>query len=308
MSSVEALGATGAPHDIVGEYLRHIGEIPLLTAEEEVELARSIEVGLIARERLQTGFDPADERYLRQLMHEGKRAHDRFIRANLRLVVSVAKRYSGLGLPLIDLIQDGNLGLDRAVKKYDYTKGFKFSTYATWWIRQSITRALGESGRMIRVPARVAESVGTIRRHHRELEGSLGRRPTPQEVALASGHPVEKVRQYLELDQQPISLELPLGEGDGALLGDLLEDDQVADVIDIVSGRLRHAALHSCLSELPQRDADVLRRRFGLDGTEPRTLEELSEAFGVSRERVRQIEQRALRALRARKFKNLLDD
>jgi RNA polymerase primary sigma factor len=308
MSSIEPLGSAAAPHDILGEYLRSIGAFPLLDAEEEVELARCIEVGVIARERLTTHPGSPDDRLLRQLAREGERAHDRFIRSNLRLVVSVAKRYTGLGLPLMDLIQEGNIGLDRAVKKYDYTRGFKFSTYATWWIRQSITRSLAESARLIRVPVRVAESVGAVRRQFRDLEGTLGRRPTIDEVALASGHPAAKVQQYLELDRQPVSLNLPLGDDDGAMLGDLLEDEQDAEVIDIVSGKLRFHALHECLAELPSRDASVLRRRFGLDGKEPCTLDELSVEFGISRERVRQIEQRGLRALRARQYRDRLSN
>lgn len=310
MSTVQVVGrSAGAPSDIVGEYLRNIARVDLLSAEEEVELARTIEIGLIARERLQGSHDADDAPLLRQLVHEGERAHDRFVRANLRLVVSVAKRYLGLGVPFMDLIQDGNLGLDRAVKKYDYTKGFKFSTYATWWIRQSITRSLAESSRLVRVPVRVAESVTTVRKHFHELESRLGRRPSDQEVALACGHPVDKVRQYLDLDRQPVSLDLPLGDdGDGARLGDLLAEEHDADVTDIVDRRLRSDALRSCLAALPPRDAEVLNRRFGLNGEEPRTLDQLSDEFGVSRERVRQIEQRALRALRAHRFRNLLSE
>ncbi|MCW4385998.1 sigma-70 family RNA polymerase sigma factor [Salinibacterium sp. SYSU T00001] len=308
MSSIEPLGSTAAPRDTLGEYLRSIGHFPLLAPEEEVELARAIEVGVIAREYRSAHPNSPDDALLRQLEHEGEKAHSRFIRSNLRLVVSVAKRYTGLGLPLMDLIQEGNIGLDRAVKKYDYTKGFKFSTYATWWIRQSITRSLAESAQLIRVPVRVAESVATVRRHLRELEGTLGRRPSNAELALATGLPEAKIRQFLELDRQPVSLNLPLGEDDGANLGDLLEDEQDAEVIDIVSGKLRYRALHDCVDQLPTRDADVLRRRFGLDGDAPCTLDELSVQFGISRERVRQIEQRGLRALRNRQFRDRLAD
>ncbi|QEE62309.1 sigma-70 family RNA polymerase sigma factor [Salinibacterium sp. dk2585] len=306
--SIERLGPSGASPDILGTYLRSIGQVPLLSADDEVELAKRIEVGLVARHQLEQEPDSPDASLLRQLVREGERAHDLFIRANLRLVVSVAKRYPGSGLPLMDVIQEGNIGLDRAVKKFDYTRGFKFSTYATWWIRQSITRALADSSRMIRVPARVAEGVGAVRRQMRDMEGRLGRRPTIEEVAAATGGTVEKVREYLELDRQPVSLDLPIGEDDGAILGDLLEDERDAEVVDIVSGRIRLTVIHECIGELPMRDASVLRRRFGLDGNDPLTLEQLSAEIGLSREHVRQIEQRALRSLRARQYRNRLED
>jgi RNA polymerase primary sigma factor len=309
MSSIETSFGQGGPRDVLGEYLSNIGRFPLLEPQDEVELARCIEVGVIAQERLSSQPDTPDALLLRQLISEGARAHDRFVRANLRLVVSIAKRYSGLGLPLMDLVQEGNIGLDRAVKKFDYTKGFKFSTYATWWIRQAITRGLAESARLVRIPVRVAESVSTIRRQHRDLEATLGREPSLEELALASGHPLEKVQQLLDLDRQPVSLSLPLGDdADGAVLGDLIEDDGDSDVVEIVSGSLRLKALHESLSELPPRDADVLRKRYGLDGNEACTLDELSVEFSISRERVRQIEQRGLRALRARQFRDRLAD
>lgn len=295
--------------DAVRDYLQGISVIPLLAAEEEPELARRIEVGVIARERLESGITDAKlSRELQQLISEGEAAYRHFVRANLRLVVSVAKNYVGHGVPFMDLIQEGNLGLDRAVKKFDFAKGYKFSTYATWWIRQSISRCLADSSRLIRIPVHAAEKVVAVRKLYRELETELGRRPTVEELSAETGFTPDKVRIYLDADREPVSIHTPVGEEQDTVLGDLIEDDQHAPVIDIVSAGIRNELLHKCIKTLPERDAKVLKLRFGLDGCTPMTFDQVGEVFGISRERVRQLEQRALRALRAREFRGPLSD
>lgn len=288
----------GASEDAVRDYLQKIGQFPLLTAEDETELARRIEVGVLARARLATGGRsdvPAAD--LRTLIRDGDAAYQRFIRSNLRLVVTVAKRYSGRGVPLLDLIQEGNLGLDRAVKKFDYQQGYKFSTYAMWWIRQSITRGIADSARLIRVPVHTGEKISALRRASRSLETELGRPPSVDELVVETGYSGADVRKLLEADREPVSIHALVGD-DGSELGDLIEDGDSAPVIDIVTAGVRHELLHRKLDSLPRREADILRMRFGLIGEGPMTFDQVGACLGVSRERVRQIESRALTLLR----------
>jgi RNA polymerase sigma factor (sigma-70 family) len=289
----------GASEDAVRDYLQKIGRFPLLAAEDEIELARRIEVGVLARDRLASGIASdvcADE--LRALVRDGDVAYQRFIRSNLRLVVTVAKRYSGRGVPLLDLIQEGNIGLDRAVKKFDYRQGYKFSTYAMWWIRQSITRGIADSARLIRVPVHTGEKISAIRRAARGLETELGRLPSIDELANETGYPAADVRKLLDADREPVSIHTLVGDGDGSELGDLIEDGDSAPVIDIVTAGMRNEMLHRKLDSLPRREADILRMRFGLSGEVPMTFDQVGAFIGVSRERVRQIESRALTLLR----------
>ncbi len=292
-------GIPGASEDAVRDYLQKIGRFPLLAAEDETELARRIEIGVLARERMALGVSSdvlAGE--LRALVRDGEVAYERFIRSNLRLVVTVAKRYSGRGVALLDLIQEGNIGLDRAVKKFDYQQGYKFSTYAMWWIRQSITRGIADSARLIRVPVHTGEKISAIRRAARGLEIELGRPPSIDELAHETGYPSADVRKLLEADREPVSIHALVGDDDGSELGDLIEDGDSAPVIDIVTAGVRNELLHRKLDSLPRREADILRMRFGLSGEGPMTFDQVGAFFGVSRERVRQIESRALTLLR----------
>ena len=295
--------------DPVRDYLRAIGRISLLTADDEVDLARRIEVGLFAEERLEAGVDdPALERDLRRLIAEGVRAKSRFIQANLKLVVSIAKRYTGRGLPLLDLVQEGNLGLVRAVEKYDFTTGFKFSTYATWWIRQSISRGLADNARIIRIPVHTVEKMNKLERIRRDLAAELQREPTRSEIANASGLTEAEVERLQGSDHEPVSLQTPVGgEGDGEL-GELIRDDDCADPSDAAVLTLRTADIDRHVSGLPEREAQILRRRYGLDGEEPMTLDQLGAFLGVTRERVRQIEKRALHKLALPELKQYLSD
>lgn len=289
----------GASEDAVRDYLQKIGRFPLLAAEDETELARRIEVGVLARERLASPVDSdvlAHE--LRILVREGEASYQRFVRSNLRLVVAVAKRYSGRGVPLLDLIQEGNIGLDRAVKKFDYQQGYKFSTYAMWWIRQSVTRGIADSARLIRVPVHTGEKIQAIRRAARGLEIELGRSASVEELARETGYETAEVRKLLDADREPVSIHALVGDDDGSELGDLIEDGDSAPVIDIVTIGVRHELLHRKLDSLPRREADILRMRFGLGGEGPMTFDQVGAIFGVSRERVRQIESRALSLLR----------
>lgn len=306
MSTARVIDTSRVSDDGVRDYLQGISKIPLLAAEEEPELARRIEVGVLARERLEQGVDASFERELKQLIHDGEAAYRQFVRSNLRLVVSVAKNYLGHNVPFMDLIQEGNIGLDRAVKKFDFAKGYKFSTYATWWIRQAISRCIADSSRLIRIPVHAAEKVVTVRKLFRELELEWGRRPTVEELAAETGFSPDKVQMYLDVDRDPVSIHLPIGEETDTVLGDLIEDDHNAPVIDIVSAGIRNELLYKCIATLPERDAKVLRMRFGLDGHSAMTFDQVGEIFGISRERVRQIEQRALRSLRAREFRGAL--
>lgn len=289
---------TGASEDPVKDYLQQIGKIPLLTAEDETELARTIEVGVFAQEKLDAGVDDATlERELRTLVRSGEAAYRKFVRSNLKLVVNVAKRYTGHGVPFMDLIQEGNIGLDRAVKKFDFAQGYKFSTYAMWWIRQSIVRGLSES-RLIRVPVHTAEKVASVRRAKHQLEMLFGRRPTVAELSDETGFTLDEVQRFIDADVEPVSIHTPVGDDAGTELGELIEDAGCAPVIDMVSASMRSDMLRQKIAELPEREAEIIRMRFGLREEAPMTFTQVGSILGVSRERVRQIEQRALVRLR----------
>ena len=294
--------------DPFGDYLRRIGKESLLTAEEEVDLARRIEVGLFAAEKLHQGVsDTAHQRELAWLAHDGKRAKKRFIEANLRLVVSIAKHYSGRGAPIMDLVQDGNLGLMRAVEKFNYMAGFKFSTYATWWIRQSIHRGMADKVRMIRVPVHTAEKLNKIKRIRRDLTNTLGREPTVEEIAETSDILPHDVSRLLKYDQEPISLSAPVGDGTGDI-SELIVDDDSMQPDEYGMLALRTTDIYFYLTALPEREQSILRARFGLNGDGPRTLEQVAVVEGVTRERVRQIEKRALALLRVPCLRSYLID
>ena len=294
--------------DPFGDYLRRIGKESLLTAAEEVDLARRIEVGLFAAEKLQQGVsDAAHQRELAWLAHDGKRAKKRFIEANLRLVVSIAKHYSGRGAPIMDLVQDGNLGLMRAVEKFNYMAGFKFSTYATWWIRQSIHRGMADKVRMIRVPVHTAEKLNKIKRIRRDLTNTLEREPTVEEIAETSDILPHDVSRLLKYDQEPISLSAPVGDGTGDI-SELIVDDDSMQPDEYGMLALRTTDILFYLTALPEREQSILRARFGLNGDGPRTLEQVAVVEGVTRERVRQIEKRALALLRVPCLRSYLID
>ena len=285
--------------DLVRMYLREIGKVPLLNAAQEVELSKRVEAGLFAEYKMDTDTDiPADlRRDLEILVRDGRAAKQQLVSANLRLVVSVAKKYSGRGMTLLDLVQEGNLGLIRAVEKFDYTLGYKLSTYATWWIRQAITRALADQGRTIRLPVHVAEQVRRVMRARRILAQKLNREPLLPEIAKESGFPLERVKTLLELVEDPVSLETPVGDGE-SLYGDLIEDTKTDRPDTVTAEHLRSAELGQALLRLTPRMRHVVSRRFGLDGEPPQTLEEVGSDLGITRERVRQLESRALRELR----------
>jgi RNA polymerase primary sigma factor len=293
-------GRRAATSDLVRIYLREIGRVPLLTAEDEVELAKTIEAGLFAEEKLTGGFPllGAVHGDLELLVGEGVRAKQRLIEANLRLVVSIAKRYIGRGLVFLDLIQEGNLGLIRAVEKFDYSKGYKFSTYATWWIRQAITRAIADQARTIRIPVHMVETINKLARIQRQLLQDLGREPSPEEIGKQMGVPAEKVREILKVSQEPVSLETPIGEEEDSHLGDFIEDSDAVVPIDAASFILLQEQLESVLHTLSDREKKVIQLRFGLVDGHPRTLEEVGREFGVTRERIRQIESKTLSKLR----------
>jgi RNA polymerase primary sigma factor len=294
----------------VRDYLQQIGRFPLLTADEEVMLAQRIEVGLFAQEKIDSGevTDPVHKRELQMIAREGRAANRRFICCNLKLVVSIAKRYSGRGVPLMDLIQEGNLGLDRAVKKFDYQQGFKFSTYAMWWIRQSITRCMADSARLIRVPVHTVEKINKLARIRREVAIELGREATLEELAIEADLPCDEVKRLLSVDREPVSLHAPTGDDAGSELGDLIEDGDTAPVIDMVSVTIRNRELRERVDELPPREAEILRLRYGLAGSNPMTFGQVGDVFGVSRERVRQLESRALKALKSPQLRDYLSD
>ncbi|MET8330993.1 RNA polymerase sigma factor [Streptomyces sp. NPDC005181] len=299
---------SGPSSDLFRQYLREIGRIPLLTAADEVELARRVEAGLFAEERLASTPDP-DSRLavdLDRLVVMGRMAKRRLIEANLRLVVSVAKRYVGRGLTMLDLVQEGNLGLIRAVEKFDYARGYKFSTYATWWIRQAMSRALADQARTIRVPVHVVELINRVVRVQRRMLQERGYEPTPEEVAAQLDLTPERVGEVLRLAQEPVSLHAPVGEEDDVALGDLIEDGDAASPVESAAFLLLREHLEAVLSTLGERERKVVQLRYGLDDGRPRTLEEIGRIFGVTRERIRQIESKTLNKLRDHAFADQL--
>ncbi len=296
----EELALKAPTNDPVRMYLKEIGKVPLLTAEEEVDLAKRIEAGLFASEKLATTRKIADKtrRDLEAIERDGQIAKKKLVEANLRLVVSIAKRYVGRGMLFLDLIQEGNLGLIRAVEKFDYTKGYKFSTYATWWIRQAITRAIADQARTIRIPVHMVETINKLIRIQRQLLQDLGREPMPEEIAKEMDLTPEKVREILKVSQEPVSLETPIGEEEDSHLGDFIEDSDAVVPVDAASFILLQEQLDSVLHTLSDREKKVIQLRFGLTDGHPRTLEEVGREFGVTRERIRQIESKTLSKLR----------
>ena len=289
----------GPTSDPVRLYLKEIGKVPLLTAELEVELATAVEAGLFAAEKLsEPGLPQALRRDLELVRLQGVLAKRHLVEANLRLVVSIAKRYVGRGMLFLDLIQEGNLGLIRAVEKFDYTKGFKFSTYATWWIRQAITRAIADQARTIRIPVHMVETINKVVRLQRQLLQDLGREPTPEELAEQLDLSPEKVRDILKLAQEPVSLDTPIGEADDSHLGDFIEDSDAVVPGEAASFLMLQSQLASVLHELGEREKKVIELRYGLTDGRARTLEEVGQEFGVTRERIRQIESKTLLKLR----------
>lgn len=304
--------------DPVRMYLKEIGKVSLLTAAEEIDLAMKIEAGVAATEELEkaeeegTQLERRERRRLTRVEQVGLDAKQQLIEANLRLVVSIAKRYVGRGMLFLDLIQEGNLGLIRAVEKFDYTKGFKFSTYATWWIRQAITRAIADQARTIRIPVHMVETINKLVRIQRQLLQSLGREPTPEEIAEEMGLTPERVREIQKISQEPVSLETPIGEEEDSQLGDFIEDDAAVVPPDAASFSMLQEQLAKTLDGLAERERKVISLRFGLEDGHPRTLEEVGREFGVTRERIRQIESKTLAKLRhpsrSQKLKDYLED
>ena len=293
-----------ASADSVRAYLKQIGKVALLNAEQEVDLAKRIEAGLYASERLKQSEDggqkvsPPLRRDLNWIVRDGERAKNHLLEANLRLVVSLAKRYTGRGMAFLDLIQEGNLGLIRAVEKFDYTKGYKFSTYATWWIRQAITRAMADQARTIRIPVHMVEVINKLGRIQRELLQDLGREPTPEELAKEMDITPEKVLEIQQYAREPISLDQTIGDEGDSQLGDFIEDSEAVVAVDAVSFTLLQDQLTSVLQTLSDREAGVVRLRFGLTDGQPRTLDEIGQVYGVTRERIRQIESKTMSKLR----------
>jgi RNA polymerase primary sigma factor len=296
-AQVQGAGATVDP---VKDYLEQIGKVPLLNAEQEVELAKRIEAGLSAEEKLADGNRLNDDQRLdlEWIAEDGTRAKNHLLEANLRLVVSLAKRYTGRGMLFLDLIQEGNLGLIRAVEKFDYAKGYKFSTYATWWIRQAITRAMADQARTIRIPVHMVEVINKLARVQRQMLQDLGREPTPEELAAELDLTPEKVVEVQKYGREPISLHTPMGEDGDSEFGDLIEDYEAIRPGEAVSFTLLQEQLHSVLDTLSEQEAEVISMRFGLTDGQPKTLDEVSKVYGVTRERIRQIESRAMTKLR----------
>ncbi len=310
-------GTAGAgTADPVRMYLREIGQVPLLVAQEEVDLAKRIEAGVLAEERVAdlnasgeiAQLDPGEKSRLRRTVRDGERAKAELTQANLRLVVSIAKRYLGRGMQILDLIQEGNLGLMRAVEKFDYTKGFKFSTYATWWIRQAITRAIADQARTIRIPVHMVESINKVHRHQRLLIQELEREPTIEELATKTDLTPQRVREILRISQDPLSLDSPVGDEDDSHLADFIEDQHAIMPADVATANSLSEQIMSALDELSDREKEVVRLRFGLDGDQPQTLEEVGRQFGVTRERIRQIESKTLAKLRHPQRRQKLED
>jgi RNA polymerase primary sigma factor len=293
-----------ASADSVRAYLKQIGKVALLNAEEEVDLAKRIEAGLYGAERLRQAEDTTEKlttqmrRDLRWIVRDGERAKNHLLEANLRLVVSLAKRYTGRGMAFLDLIQEGNLGLIRAVEKFDYTKGYKFSTYATWWIRQAITRAMADQARTIRIPVHMVEVINKLGRIQRELLQDLGREPTPEELAKEMDITPDKVLEIQQYAREPISLDQTIGDEGDSQLGDFIEDSEAVVAVDAVSFTLLQDQLQSVLQTLSEREAGVVKLRFGLTDGQPRTLDEIGQVYGVTRERIRQIESKTMSKLR----------
>jgi RNA polymerase primary sigma factor len=296
------VAVAGATSDPVKDYLKQIGKVPLLNAEQEVELAKRIEAGLFAEEKLAEGRETTlrvEARIdLEWIADDGRRAKNHLLEANLRLVVSLAKRYTGRGMLFLDLIQEGNLGLIRAVEKFDYTKGYKFSTYATWWIRQAITRAMADQARTIRIPVHMVEVINKLARVQRQMLQDLGREPTPEELAAELDMTPEKVIEVQKYGREPISLHTPLGEDGDSEFGDLIEDSEAIQPGEAVSFTLLQEQLHSVLDTLSEREAGVVSMRFGLTDGQPKTLDEIGKVYGVTRERIRQIESKTMSKLR----------
>ncbi|QPP10482.1 RNA polymerase sigma factor [Streptomyces bathyalis] len=296
----QQVAAAGATADPVKDYLKQIGKVPLLNAEQEVELAKRIEAGLFAEDKLAAAdkLAPKLKRELEIIAEDGRRAKNHLLEANLRLVVSLAKRYTGRGMLFLDLIQEGNLGLIRAVEKFDYTKGYKFSTYATWWIRQAITRAMADQARTIRIPVHMVEVINKLARVQRQMLQDLGREPSPEELAKELDMTPEKVVEVQKYGREPISLHTPLGEDGDSEFGDLIEDSEAVVPADAVSFTLLQEQLHSVLDTLSEREAGVVSMRFGLTDGQPKTLDEIGKVYGVTRERIRQIESKTMSKLR----------
>jgi RNA polymerase primary sigma factor len=297
---VQQVMVAGATADPVKDYLKQIGKVPLLNAEMEVELAKRIEAGLFSDEKLAKGGKLSAKALeeLEWIAEDGRRAKNHLLEANLRLVVSLAKRYTGRGMLFLDLIQEGNLGLIRAVEKFDYTKGYKFSTYATWWIRQAITRAMADQARTIRIPVHMVEVINKLARVQRQMLQDLGREPTPEELAKELDMTPEKVIEVQKYGREPISLHTPLGEDGDSEFGDLIEDSEAIVPADAVSFTLLQEQLHAVLDTLSEREAGVVSMRFGLTDGQPKTLDEIGKVYGVTRERIRQIESKTMSKLR----------
>jgi RNA polymerase primary sigma factor len=297
-SAAESVATVGP--DSVKAYLKEIGRVPLLTADQEIELAKRIEAGLFARERLETEPDLDDELRadLEFIAEDGERAKQRMLEANLRLVVSIAKRYTGRGMLFLDLIQEGNLGLIRTIEKFDYRLGYKFSTYATWWIKQAITRAMADQARTIRIPVHMVELINKVARAQRRLQSELGREPTPEEIAAETELPPARVVEVQGYGREPISLDTPLGDDGDSQFGDLIEDTEAVSPADAVSFTLLQRQLRALLDELSEREAGVISMRYGLRDGNPMTLDEIGRVYGVTRERIRQIEAKTMSKLR----------
>ncbi len=301
--------------DPVRMYLKEIGKVPLLSPEEEIELAQKMSDGNLAQEQIEeageASFTPENLARMNRIIKEGEKAKQKLAEANLRLVVSIAKRYVGRGMLFLDLIQEGNLGLIKAVEKFDYTKGYKFSTYATWWIRQAITRAIADQARTIRIPVHMVETINKVIRVSRQLLQELGHDPSPEEIADEMSMPVDKVREILKIAQEPVSLETPIGEEEDSHLGDFIPDEGASEPSEAASFTLLKEQLVDVLSTLTPREEKVLKLRFGIEDGRTRTLEEVGKVFNVTRERIRQIEAKALRKLRhpsrSKKLKDFLN-
>ncbi|MBR5782659.1 MAG: RNA polymerase sigma factor RpoD [Clostridia bacterium] len=301
----------GVVDDPVKVYLKEIGKVQLLSGDEEIELAKKMMEGAKAEEMIAEAEDEEEKAFLQKKINAGKRAKSRLAEANLRLVVSIAKRYVGRGMQFLDLIQEGNLGLIKAVEKFDYEKGYKFSTYATWWIRQAITRAIADQARTIRIPVHMVETINRVMRVSRQLVQELGRDPTSEEIAKEMGYPEDKVREIMKIALDPVSLETPIGEEEDSHLGDFIPDEDIPAPVEATAHIMLKEQLREVLSTLHEREAKVLELRFGLVDGRQRTLEEVGKEFNVTRERIRQIESKALRKLRhpsrSKKLKDFIE-